>query len=157
MSTLAPRLARESEIVLHQLMLPEHANMQGNVHGGVVLKLVDEAGAICAMRHARRACVTVAIDSMHFRSPVHVGQLLRCRGWVSWTGRTSLEVSMEVEAEDPITGQVVATHSGHAVYVALDATGQSTAVPPLVLESDAQRLAWDRAEARRRERLAHRE
>src|SRR5688500_12598144 len=68
----------ESSVTLHQLMLPEHGNALGNVHGGVIMRIVDETGAICAMRHARTPCVTIAIDSMTFRQPVHLGDLLVC-------------------------------------------------------------------------------
>src|SRR5688572_17492337 len=70
----------QSRVSLHHLMLPEHANALGNVHGGMIMRWVDEAGAICAMRHAQAPCVTVAIDSMTFQQPVHVGELLSCTG-----------------------------------------------------------------------------
>src|SRR5688572_22466514 len=75
-----------SRVTLHQLMMPETANALGNVHGGTIMKLVDEAGAICAMRHAQRPCVTIAIDSMTFRQPVHVGDLVVCDARVSYVG-----------------------------------------------------------------------
>ena len=78
MTSDAAQSARASQISLNQLMLPEHANALGNVHGGVIMKMVDEAGAIAAMRHARLPCVTIAIDSMTFKQPVHVGQLMVC-------------------------------------------------------------------------------
>jgi uncharacterized protein (TIGR00369 family) len=98
-----PKSPTESSITLHQLMLPEHANALGNVHGGVIMRMVDEAGAICAMRHARIACVTIAIDSMTFRQPVHLGDLLVCAATVTWVGRTSIEVGVTVHAENPVS------------------------------------------------------
>jgi acyl-CoA hydrolase len=134
-------------------MLPEHANQLGAVHGGVVMKAVDEAGAICAMRHARRPCVTVCVDSMEFHSPVHLGQLLRCQARVTWTGRTSIEVSIKVEAEDIILGQVTHTNSAHVVYVALDESGQPSEVPPVLVHTETDELLWQEGMARQRNRL----
>src|SRR6185503_8964199 len=127
-----------SRVMLHQLMLPEHANAQGNVHGGVIMKIVDEAGAISAMRHAQRACVTVAIDDMTFHSPVHVGELLCCVASVNFVGKTSMEVGVKVTAENPISGEVTHTNSAYLVYVALDDQGRPCPVPGLVLETDEE-------------------
>jgi acyl-CoA hydrolase len=134
-------------------MLPEHANQHGAVHGGVVLKAVDEAGAICAMRYARKPCVTVCIDSMQFHSPVHVGELLRCQARVTWTGRTSIEVWVRVEAEDFIQGEVTHTNSAFAVYVALDEEGKPVNVPPHAPRNDEERRLWQDALLRQHERL----
>jgi acyl-CoA hydrolase len=153
MSELSGRDARESATTLQQLMLPEHANQLGAVHGGVVMKAVDEAGAICAMRHARRPCVTVCVDSMEFHCPVHVGQLLRCSARVTWTGRTSMEIEIRVEAEDVIGGGVTLTNSAYLVYVALDEAGKPTSVPALRLADEADRVLWQGALARQRDRL----
>lgn len=136
-------------------MLPEHANQLGVVHGGIVMKAADEAGAICAMRHCRRTCVTVCVDSMEFHSPVQVGQLLRCHARVTWTGRTSLEVCVNVEAEDIIAGRVTQTNSAFIVYVAIDEPGHPTAVAPLMVQSDEERRLWDDAVIRQRDRLKH--
>lgn len=134
-------------------MLPEHANQLGAVHGGVVMKAVDEAGAICAMRHARSPCVTVYVDSMEFHHPVHVGQLLRCQARVTWTGKTSVEVWIRVEAEDIIAGKITLTNSAYVVYVALDSTGRPTPVPPLGVSTDEARRLWEDAVIRQRDRL----
>jgi uncharacterized protein (TIGR00369 family) len=137
-------------------MLPEHANPFGKVHGGVVMRLLDEAGAISAMRHAQRPCVTVAVDSVTFVSPVHVGQLLCCHAEVSAVGRTSLEVEVRVTAEDITTGVVTHTNSAHVVYVALGDDGRPTVVPPLVCETADEEERARAAAARRSERLARR-
>jgi uncharacterized protein (TIGR00369 family) len=150
------RSPNQSAVTLHQLMLPEHANTFGNVHGGVIMKVMDEAGAICAMRHASHACVTIAIDSMHFHSPVHVGQLLCCHSRVTWVGNTSIEVEVRVHAEDVISGTTTETNSGHFVYVALDEARMPTAVPPLLIETTEERRAFKQAEARREARLKSR-
>jgi len=153
MSQLKARDAEESATTLQQLMQPEHANQLGVVHGGEVMKAVDEAGAICAIRHARRPCVTVCVDSMEFHSPVHVGQLLRCKARVTWTGRTSIEVWIQVEAEDIIAGKVTLTNSAYVVYVALDDSGKPTEVPPVRTTTDEERQLWHDAVSRQQDRL----
>jgi acyl-CoA hydrolase len=137
-----------------QLMLPEHANSLGNVHGGVVLKLCDECGGIVAARHARRPAVTVTVDSVTFHEPVLLGRLLLVHGCVTWVGRTSIEVELRVETENLLTGERRHTNSAWFVYVALDEERRPTPVPPLRLESDAERRAFALGEERRRLRLA---
>jgi len=153
MSQPERRVASESATTLQRLMLPEHANQLGAVHGGEVMKAMDEAGAICAMRHARRPCVTVCVDSMEFRSPVRVGQLLRCQARVTWTGRTSIEVWVQVEAEDIIAGKVTLTNSAFVVYVALDDAGKPTEVHPLGRVTAEDERLWQEATLRQRNRL----
>ncbi len=154
--TLSPKTARESRITLSQLMLPEHANGQGNVHGGWIMKLVDEAGGLCAMRHARRPCVTVAIDSMTFKEPVHVGELLELTAEVTWAGRSAIEVVVNVVAENPLSGDRVATNSAYVVYVALDDRGRPAPVPPFAPETDEERARMAAAQKRQDYRIKQR-
>jgi acyl-CoA hydrolase len=155
MSETTAKSVASSRIVLHQLMLPEHANAYGNVHGGVIMKTVDEAGAICAMRHAQRPCVTIAIDSMTFRQPVHVGHLLSCEATVNYVGRSSIEVGVRVHAENPITGETTHTNSAYLVYVALGDDGKPCPVPSLAIETEEQRTLWEQAKQRQALRLKH--
>ncbi len=150
---LAGKRASESQMELSQQMMPSDANPLGNVHGGHIMKLIDEAGALTAMRHARRPVVTITMDSVSFLSPVRVGHLLTLRGSVNWVGTTALEVGVRVEAENPITGEITHTNSAYAVYVALDDLGKPCSVPPLILENDEDRRRWDEAEARQQIRL----
>ncbi|HEY6081705.1 MAG TPA: acyl-CoA thioesterase [Polyangiaceae bacterium] len=154
MTAVSARRASTSEIALSQLMLPEHANGLGNVHGGVILKMVDEAGAIVAMRHAQAPCVTVAIDSMTFKQPVHVGELLMCRGRVTYVGKSSMEVQVSVHAENLLTGQVTHTNSAYVVYVALGPDGKATAAPPLELDTEDDKRIFAEAAERQRRRTA---
>ncbi len=147
------KCASDSQVTLSQQMMPSDANPLGNVHGGYIMKLVDEAGGLAAMRHARRPVVTVAVDSMSFLSPVKVGHLLTLRSSVNWVGRTSIEVGVRVEAEDPITGEITHTNSAFAVYVAMDDDGRPSPVPPLILESDEEKRRWAEAEVRQQLRL----
>lgn len=148
------RPASESEIVLRQLMLPEHANPFGNVHGAWVFKLVDEAAGTAAMRHCRSRVVTKLVDQMTFDNPVHVGELLHVRARLTWTGRTSLEVAITVDAESPLSGVIRRTNTAFLIFVALDGDGKPTPVPQLVRETPEEHESWAGAEARRAQRLA---
>ncbi len=152
----AAKPASLSRLVLHQLMLPEHANAHGNVHGGVILRMVDEAGAICAMRHARLPCVTIAFDSMTFRQPVHLGELLICTANVTWVGRSSIEVGVDVHSENPITGVISHTNEAYVVYVALGEDGRPGVATPLLLTNDEERNMFAAGAVRHARRTAAR-
>lgn len=143
----------ESKVTLQHFMMPEHANPLGNVHGGVIMKLVDEAAAICSMRHAQRPTVTVAIDSMSFRSPVHVGELISLHATLNYVGRTSMEVGVHVMAENPILGTVTHTNSAYVVLVALDERGQPCLVRGLELTTDEERARFQAGKLRQAERV----
>lgn len=146
----------ESRVTLSQLMQPEHANILGNVHGGWLMKLMDEAAGLCATRHARHPAVTVAIDSLTFLSPVHVGDLVTFEAQVSYVGRTSIEVEVHVHAENVLSGQRTHTNSAYMVFVALGADGRPAEAPPLIVETDEEHERYAAAQQRQRERLARR-
>lgn len=126
---------RDSRFTLSALMGPQDANAHGNVHGGVIMKMVDEAGALVAMRHAGALVVTVAIDSMTFMKPIYVGHLVLCNAELTYVGRTSMEVRIEVISENPLTGSSTITNTAYAVYVALDDSGNPLTVSELILET----------------------
>lgn len=142
-----------SRVTLSQLMHPEHANLLGNVHGGWIMKLVDEAGALACMRHAQRKVVTVAIDSMVFRQPIRIGDLIILNAEVSYTGRTSMEAEVHVLAENPITGERTHTNTAYLVYVALDDEGRPTTVPGLKAETEEEKRRFEKAQERQERRL----
>ncbi|MCS7273215.1 MAG: acyl-CoA thioesterase [Fimbriimonadales bacterium] len=154
---MEPRTPSETAVTLTQVMNPEHANPLGNVHGGWILKLIDEAGSIVASRHARHPAVTVEIDSVSFREPVYVGNLVHVQARIVRAWRTSMEVEAIVEAEDPLTGERRITSHAYLVYVALDRAGRPTPVPPVQPETEEEWRKWHEAEQRRAERLARRE
>jgi acyl-CoA hydrolase len=143
----------DSRVTLTQLMGPADANLRGNVHGGVLMKLCDEAGAMAVAKFARRPPVTVAVDSMSFHSPVQLGDLLTVSAEVTWTGRSSLETRVVVTAENVLTGEVTHTSTAYLVYVALDEDGRPTAVPALIRETEEEQRRFDRAAARQAQRL----
>ncbi len=135
-------------------MQPEHANALGNVHGGWIMKLIDEAGGLCATRHARRPAVTVAVDSLRFLSPVHVGDFVTFKAHLNWVGHTSMEVEVNVEAENLLTGQKTHTNSAYLVFVALDQDGHPVEAPGLILETEEERRRWLQGSQRQADRLS---
>jgi uncharacterized protein (TIGR00369 family) len=148
--------SQESAVVLTQLMGPSHANTLGNVHGGLIMKLCDEAGGMAAAKHARRPSVTVTVDSMSFLSPVHIGNLLTVSAEVTWVGNTSMETRVVVTAEDVLTGKVTHTNTAYFVYVALDENSRPIHVPPLICQTDEELARFARATQRQQERLQRR-
>lgn len=146
----------ESRVTIGLLMGPEHANMLGNVHGGIIMKLVDEAGALAAMRHARSPVVTVAIDSLTFIEPIVVGNLVVCHAELTYAGRTSMEARVKVIAENPVTGHQTHTNLAYLVYVAIDEHQHPHLVPTLIAETEEERLMMRQAEARQRHRIEQR-
>jgi len=151
--SLTPKPMRTSRVTISQLMHPEHANLLGNVHGGWIMKLVDEAGALACMRHARQKVVTVAMDSMTFRQPIKIGDLIILNAEVTYTGRTSMEAEVQVLAENPVTGERTYTNNAYLVYVALDDEGKPTSVPPLIAETDDEKRKTEQAKERQERRL----
>lgn len=146
----------ESEAVMSELMMPQHANIMGNVFGGVILGLVDRVAAVSAIRHARRQCVTVSVDKVDFREPIHVGELVTAYARVNFAGRTSMEVGVKIEAENVLSGEKRHTNSCYVTYVALDKSGQPTEVPPIEPQTDEEKARYDRASRRRANRLMER-
>jgi len=146
------RSSAESRVVLSMMLSSEHANRLGNVHGGVIMKLVDEAGGLAAIRHSRSLVVTVAIDSMTFDEPIYVGSLVTLTAELTYTGRTSMEVRVSVVAEDPLTGSRVHTNTAYLVYVAIDRQGRPRPVPPLSVETPEEQLLFQEAAERQRVR-----
>ncbi|MBN8583187.1 MAG: acyl-CoA thioesterase [Anaerolineae bacterium] len=148
------KTSRASRVYLSQLMQPEHANHHGNVHGGWIMKLVDEAGALACMRHAQTRVVTVAVDSLVFREPIKIGDLVTLTAEVTYTGRTSMEAEVQVIAENPITGERTHTNTAYLVYVGLDDNNHPTTIPQLILETDEDKARYEQAKLRQQRRIA---
>ena len=144
-----------SRVTIAQLMQPEHANNQGNVHGGWIMKLVDEAGALACMKHAQKRVVTVSVDQMVFRQPILTTDLVTLTAEVSYVGRTSMEVEVQVMAENPITGECTHTNTAYLVYVALDEDGKPSPIPRLIPENENQKKRMEEGKERQTYRLVH--
>ncbi len=134
-------------------MMPQDANIQGNVYGGTIMKLVDEIAGIVAGRHCRQNVVTASIDRMDFFKPVYIGNLLILKAAVNHVGRTSLEVGVRIEAEDLKTGEVVHTASSYLTFVALDSEGKPTLVPAIIPETSEEKRRFNEGAQRRLMRL----
>ena len=147
----------ESRSSLTLFMGVEHANNLGNVHGGVLMKLVDEAGAMAAIKHARKPCVTVAIDRMTFDHPVRLGELVTFTARVTRVGRTSIDTRVVVTAENPITGETTHTNTAYLLYVALGSDGNPTPVPRLTCETEEDKRLCTQAKDRQKLRLLARQ
>ena len=147
------RTVAQSRMSISQLMQPESANIMGDIHGGWIMKLVDEAGALAAMRHSQCRVVTVALDQMSFHEPIRVGDLVTLNAEVTYVGRTSIETRVQVNSQDPVTGQGSHTNTAYAVYVALDENEKPKPVPPLIAETAEQKQRQAEGKARQQYRL----
>ena len=154
---LTPRPASASAVALIRAMDLTTANILGNVHGGEIMKMVDNAGGLAALKHCGGPVVTVAMDEMSFMEPVFVGDVVTAKSMVNDTGRTSVEVGVRVEADNYLTGRHVHTSSAYLVYVALDAEGKPRPVPPVIAENEEERQRQREAKLRRQARLARKE
>jgi uncharacterized protein (TIGR00369 family) len=144
---------KDSMITIVYQMTHQDANLAGNVHGGVILKNIDNTAGIVASRHANTNAVTASIDRVSFYSPVYVGDLLRILAAVNHAGNTSMEIGVRVEAENFMTGEVRHTASAYVTFVSLDAKGKPTQVPKLVLETEEEKRRNQEARNRRESRI----
>jgi acyl-CoA hydrolase len=151
------RTVADSAAEMAQLVLPHQANVHGSVLGGTVMHWIDLAAAVVATRHSRRPVVTAAIDEMSFLAPIQVGQLALLHARLTLVDRSSMEIRVDVDSEDLMSGDRRHTSTAFVTFVALDPdTQRPTEVPPLVLGSDEERAEHARARERRRARLARR-
>ncbi len=137
-----------------EIVLPNDANLLGNILGGRVMHLIDIAGAIAAFRHTRSLVVTAAVDHLEFLCPIRVGELVVLRACITRTFRTSLEADVRVYREDSRTGERQQTSSAFVTYVALDAAGKPREIPPLIPQTREEKLRFREALGRRKRRLA---
>jgi len=156
-SSEGPRPVSRSRSELIRWMSIQDANSAGFVHGGVVMRMCDEAAGIASIRHSGCRVVTAGMDRMTFLHPVHVGELLRCVASVNAVWNTSMEVGVRVESENAVTGDVRATSTAYLTMVAVDEQGKPIRVPPLQAETPIEQRRQREAETRRRNRLTERE
>jgi len=147
-----------SRVTLARIMEPTDANLHGNVHGGVILSMVDNVAGAAAARHSKGLAVTAAIDEMAFLVPVRIGDILTVRAQVNWTGGTSMEVGVRVSAQpwDDATEESIHVGSAYLVFVAVDDNEKPRRVPPVLPQTELDRRRWQEAEIRRQSRLARR-
>jgi acyl-CoA hydrolase len=136
-----------------ELVLPNDTNLLGNLLGGRLMHWIDIAGAMAASRHAECIVATVALDSLDFRHPARMGELVILKARLTWTGRTSMEVSVNVFAENIKSGKTILTNKAYITFVALDEAGKPAQVPPIIPETEEEKISFSQAELRRQERL----
>lgn len=139
----------QSRAVLSEMMLPCQANPAGKVHGGEIMKFMDNCGGVCAMRHAKTQVVTVRVDELVFHQPIFVGELVTCKAELVFAGKTSMEVKVTVEVEDLMAESAPRTAlTAFFTYVALDEEGRPKAVPKLLVETAQEKAAFQEGERR---------
>ena len=148
-----PRPMRDSLVEMTELVLPNDTNSHGTLFGGRLMHLIDIAGAMAAMRHARKRVVTVAIDEVVFHEPIPLSSMVLLKAVVTSVGRTSMEVKVIVHGEDPVGGDVFHTTTAHLVFVAIE-DGEPSEVPGIFPETDEEKALHERALARRARRLS---
>jgi acyl-CoA hydrolase len=151
-----PRPAAESATVLCVVMEVQHSNNAGFVHGGSIMRLADSAAGTAAAKHCHRRVVTAAMDDMSFLTPVNVGDLLFVKATVNDAYRTSMEIGVRVEAQTIPDGEVRHVSSAHLVFVALDEQGKPTPVPPVLAQTEVEKMRQAHARKRRELRKATR-
>mgnify|MGYP006294244795 CR=1 FL=1 len=143
----------ETSITMSQIMQPEDANVAGNVHGGTIMKLIDSAAGVVAVRHCRSNAVTASVDRIDFHHPAYIGDLLIIKSSLNMVGRTSMEIGARVEAERVLTGDRYHIASAYLTYVSLDTNLKPQPVPQLILETEGEQRRNEEAQVRRKMRL----
>lgn len=143
------RAMSRSRAELTTLVMPHMQNVLGDLFGGELMSLVDQAAAVAAIRHAGGAAVTASIDRVDFRERIAVGALVTCMATVDFVGNSSMDITVEVFAEQVSTGHRRHTHTAHVVFVAIDGEGKPKRVPRLVPETDEERGRYERARVHR--------
>ena len=146
-----------SKVVMTELVLPSHANAIGTIFGGTVMSWVDIAAAICAQRHSQKQVVTAHVDELTFVAPVYQGWVVNLNASINFTGRTSMEVGVRVDAENPKTNETFHTASAYLTFVALDSHGKPSPIPPIEPQTEDEKRRHNAAILRREQRLKMRE
>jgi len=151
------KTVRESSVSIAQLMTPQDVNLAGNVHGGVIMKLIDGAAGVVASRHTRANTVTASIDRLDFHHPIYIGDFVTLKASLNLVGRTSMEIGVCVESENLRTGEHRHNASAYLTYVSLGKDGKPVEVPPVILETEEEERRNREAKARRDVRLRERQ
>jgi acyl-CoA hydrolase len=146
---MASKSVNHSQVIMSNVMLPQHANPFGNVHGGDIMKMMDSAAGVVARRHARKNVVTARVDKLEFHLPIHIGNVVTCYGKLTFVGKSSMEVSVSVSVEDMSKDEPAKTAlTAYFTFVALDDRGKSQQVPPLELANEEERRLFEEGRQR---------
>lgn len=144
-----------SEVVMTELVLPSHTNSLSSIFGGIIMSWIDIAAAISAQRHSKSTVVTASIDALNFEAPVYQGWVVNLKAKVNYAGKTSMEVGVRVDAENPRTGERFKTAKAYLTFVAIDDNGKPRQVPGLITENKEDERRLQQAKVRKERRLAH--
>jgi len=144
---------KDSVTVMSRLMTPNDVNLYGTVHGGVILRMLDEIGAVCASKHSSSSCVTASVDKVDFYYPIYIGEVITMRASVNYVGRASMEIGVKVSAQNLKTGKIRHTNSCYLTYVAINKKGRPVKVPRLIPETPEEKRRFNDGKNRREERL----
>jgi acyl-CoA hydrolase len=147
---------RQSQVVMTELVLPNDTNQLGNLLGGRLMHWIDIAAALAAMRHSHRVCVTASVDGMSFHAPIRLGHVVILKASVNRVFRTSMEVGVRVEMENPLDGTHIHANTAYLTFVGVDESGIPQVAPPVSPESDDERRRFEAAGIRRAARLESR-
>src|SRR3990167_6818999 len=150
---MQPKPVSFSAAEFNHLVLPPDTNALGTIFGGRIMEWVDLAASIVAMRHCRTVAVTASMDALNFISPIKLGEIVILKASVNFTHKTSMEIGVRIESENPKTGVRSHTATAYTTFVALDDKGHPTEVPPLICETPEQKRHFEEAKKRREERL----
>lgn len=151
--TPAKKTVSASQVIMTELVLPSHTNALGTIFGGTIMAWIDIAAAIAAQRHSGKEVVTASIDRLDFVAPVYKGWVVNMKASVNYTSRTSMEVGVRVDAENPKTGETFHTASAYTTFVALGSNGKPTEIPGLDLQTESDRRRFEAGKRRRELRL----
>ena len=143
---------KDTQVIMHELVLPNDTNLLGNVLGGRVMHLMDMCAAMSAYKHARTAVVTASVDQLDFLAPVKMGDIMILKSSVNYTGKSSMEVGVRIESENPKTGSIYHTSSAYLTFVSLNDNGKPQGVPMVAPETDVEKQRFEKGRERHEER-----
>ena len=146
------KVIKDTQVIMHELVLPNDTNLLGNVLGGRVMHLMDMCAAMSAYKHARTAVVTASVDQLDFLAPVKMGDIMILKSSVNYTGKSSMEVGVRIESENPKTGSIYHTSSAYLTFVSLNDNGKPQGVPMVAPETDVEKQRFEKGRARHEER-----
>ena len=142
------KTVKESQVIMHELVLPNDTNLLGNVLGGRVMHLMDICAAMSAYKHARKPVVTASVDRLDFLAPAKKGDILILKSSVNYAHTTSMEIGVRIDAENPFTGEVKHTATAYLTFVAIDDKNKPTKIPKIVAETENEKRRYERAKDR---------
>lgn len=150
-----PKQTRPKSLTMAEIMTPNMSNFTGNIHGGYLMQFFDKVAYACAVQYSGLAIVTLSVDHIFFKQPIHIGDLVICKALINYVGNTSMEVGIHADAEDLKTRARRHTNSCYFTMVALDENGKTTKIPPLEIQTELEQRRFNEAKQRRKERMQY--